>query len=382
MNLTERLLKSCIFVAPTDTGSILLRKKDHWWKAEIDDNIITYTWAKEGGLEQELEVEVEDGKNIGRANETTPHEQAIIEVRSKINKKIMDGYNVRSSFGVFVGMDFKVRTQCPSVMLAKKFEDHEHKLPKIVIIQPKLDGIRCLANTITGELFSRKKEPILSAPHVSEAILSMNLHDSLGVEWLDGELYNHDLEFQKICSIVRMSKSLHPEYKDIQYHVYDYISDEPESARKVNLSEVDDAEFVKIVEYVTCDKSEIDKAQVKFVKEGYEGTIIRDPRAGYQQKRSDKLLKLKDFIQEEFKILGVKKEEFEDTLGTFICRAKNGKTFDPRPSFTDELRLELWKKFKNKEMSGYVATVSYFRLTFDGIPYIPIVRGIRHIHDR
>ena len=71
----ERLLKSCVFVEPeqTDIGKILLRKKDHWWSAEIDDNLITYVWAKEGGLEQELQVEVEDGKNIGRSNETSPH---------------------------------------------------------------------------------------------------------------------------------------------------------------------------------------------------------------------------------------------------------------------------------------------------------------------
>lgn len=377
MPTNTRLLNSILYKKPTNSGYIYLKKSDQMWSAELDDSEITYRWGKIGGSIQEQVSEVEFGKNIGRANETTPHEQAIIEVRSKINKKIMEGYEAQNLDGVFFGMKFKKITTCPTVMLAKVYVDHKKKLPKKVIVQPKLDGIRCVANTITGELFSRRREPITSVPHISRKILEMNLHDELGAEWVDGELYRHGMDFQKIQSIVRTQKSIHKDSEEIQYHIYDYISDEPNIQRMAKMSCVgleDPLVFVK--SKITDD---VMSAQAEFVAEGYEGTMVRDPSAPYQQKRSDKLLKLKDFIQEEFEIIGMDKEEFEETLGAFVLRTKSGLIFRSRPAFGDEERAELW-------ISGVpndsVATVKFQEYTPDGMPRFPVTVGIRSPDDR
>lgn len=372
-----RLLNSIIYKKPTKTGFIDLRKSDQMWSASIDDSEITYRWGKIGGAIQEQVSDVEFGKNIGRANETTPHEQALIEARAKVNKKIMEGYKKHSISGVFLGVEFKKITQCPNVMLAKEYEKHKNKLPEKLIVQPKLDGIRCVANTITGELFSRRKEPINSVPHISRKILEMNLFECLGAEWVDGELYNHDIEFQKIQSIVRTQKRIHEDSEKIQYHIYDYISEDTNLSRIVKMACVGTSLPVVFVKSKITE--DIHSAHAEFVSSGYEGSMIRDPSAPYQQKRSDKLLKLKDFIQEEFEILSMDREEHEDTLGAFVLRTKNGSIFRSRPAFGDDERLELWESGVEARS---VATVKFQEYTPDGIPRFPVTVGIRSAADR
>ena len=74
--------------------TIKLRKEDQIWNCEVIDNAIINLWGKDGGKMQRNYSEVLEGKNIGRSNQTTPAQQAMIEARSKINKKIMEGYEV------------------------------------------------------------------------------------------------------------------------------------------------------------------------------------------------------------------------------------------------------------------------------------------------
>jgi len=56
-----------------------------------DSNIIERGWGLEGGKMQEAEKEVA-GKNIGRSNETTPHEQALSDAQSITARKTREGY--------------------------------------------------------------------------------------------------------------------------------------------------------------------------------------------------------------------------------------------------------------------------------------------------
>ena len=48
----------------------------------------------------------------------------------------------------------------------------------------------------------------------------------------------------------------------------------------------------------------IDKYHDAFLADGYEGSILRLDLGPYENKRSKQLLKKKDFIDEEFKIVG------------------------------------------------------------------------------
>ncbi|MGD9697588.1 hypothetical protein [Acinetobacter sp.] len=58
---------------------------------EDGSNIIKRSWGLEGKKQQDMEKEVQ-GKNIGKANETSPHEQACIEAEAIVTRKIKEGY--------------------------------------------------------------------------------------------------------------------------------------------------------------------------------------------------------------------------------------------------------------------------------------------------
>ena len=75
------------------------------------------------------------GKNAGKANQTTPEEQAIVEARSRYKKKLDEGYvEEQSNLG---NLSFY------KPMLARDYDDIK-SLTYPVYSQPKLDGIRCL----------------------------------------------------------------------------------------------------------------------------------------------------------------------------------------------------------------------------------------------
>ena len=95
-------------------------------------------------------------KNIGKVNETTPEQQAILEMESKWIAKLKEGY--------FETVEEAVGQEVVLPMLAKEFSKEEHKISYPVYIQPKLDGMRCLS--INKRLISRKNKPIYTMKHV------------------------------------------------------------------------------------------------------------------------------------------------------------------------------------------------------------------------
>ena len=87
------------------------------------------------------------------------------------------------------------------------------------ITQPKLDGIRMVANT--RGLYTRSNKEIVSVPHIADALAGF-IKDHPTVT-LDGELYNHDLkdDFQRLTSLVRKTVNLVDSKGLVQYHIYD-----------------------------------------------------------------------------------------------------------------------------------------------------------------
>lgn len=367
--------------------NIFLKKDDRVWNCYVNNNTVVTVWGKYDGKMQHNESTILSGKNIGRSNETTPEQQAMVEARSKINKKIMEGYTVVSSTDPSFAL--KQKPICvPAPMLAKDSAEHIHKLndTDLVYFQPKLDGIRCIANVKTGELFSRKLEK-MTISHISDTVLAIAQFIPNNVEWIDGELYHPDMSFQEIASIVRSQKNIHQDIDKIEYHVYDLINDEPCSARMSALSDLNenigDDLAIKVVDTIPATVGESGDFHKRFVDQGFEGGILRVPSSEYRiGKRSDGLLKIKTFKQEEYEVLSVNKEKYEDNLGTFTLVTKDGNQFEARPAFTDEQRQNLWDNRDSIDWNKYSATVKFFEYTDDGIPRFPVCLGIRHEDDR
>ena len=266
-----------------------------------------------------------------------------------------------------------------------KFEDL-HKLSYPVWCSYKFDGIRgrCLGPAIT----SRTDKPIPNL--LIRATLT-------SLRYLDGELVTPG-DFNDVQSAV-MSVGGNP---DFTYHVFDDLEfpNKPYSERYEilrNRVAKYDHPRVKFTAQIVCNSpAEVIALyeEVVALGEGYDGLIIRDPRAPYKSGRSTLIqgwmLKLKPWKDAEATIIGTEellsnldtstkmKDNMVpmDTLGAFIV-TWNGKVFNigGGKGFTAERRKYWWNH--RLDMIGKKVTFKYLNLSEDGIPRHPNLRGQR-----
>lgn len=262
------------------------------------------------------------------------------------------------------------------------------------LIQPKLDGIRCVA--INGVAYSRKMKPIPNQ-FIQKFFADNNLHG------LDGELMIHG-DFNKVQSAV-MSEDGEPNFF---YAVYDYWdSDLPYNQRAglyVNkVLELHQPERVKNVQSIIVSNPESVETELqRFIDQGYEGGMLRKMDGRYKQGRSTfkegYLLKLKRFLDDEAVIIGFeekmtntntkeldergyakrssKKEGLvpANTLGSLQVDW-NGVIFNIGSGYNDEQRKEIWEN-KDKYL-GKLVTFKFQELSAYGVPRFPVFKWVR-----
>ena len=64
-------------------------------------------------------------------------------------------------------------------------------------------------------------------------------------------------------------------------------------------------EILKLVEQIPCRNQEhLESLMAKILEKNGEGLMLKDPKSRYEQRRSDKLLKVKKFEDSEAKVQG------------------------------------------------------------------------------
>jgi DNA ligase 1 len=262
-------------------------------------------------------------------------------------------------------------------MLAQNFSLHSDKIIYPAYVQPKLDGIRCIAIHKNGKctLWSRNQKPITSVPHIIKHIES--LYKDIDVV-LDGELYNHKFKsnFSKIVSLVKQ-KEPDKDHELVQYHIYDLISDEPFISRISEL-EVDlpSGSLILVPTFLVANVSEVTSKFKTITSKGYEGLMIRNKDSFYTNKRSFDLQKVKEFDDAEFKIIGIKegKGKLLGHVGSFICETSSKSRFTVKMACETSL---LRKYFLDHSLwNNKFLTIQYQGLTNkEKVPRFPI--GIR-----
>ena len=355
----------------TSTGAIQM------WQIGVEKNVIIVHHGQKDGKIQVTEETIKEGKNVGRSNETTPAEQALAEATSKWEGKIKKGYVEDISRAAAGEKDIDGGYDC---MLAHKFADHGHKIKYPAYTQPKLNGHRCLAVVEDGvaTLWSRTRKPILSCPHI---VAELQLLYPSGYHEVDGELYNHAYKdkFEDLASLIRQEVPA-ANCTEVQYHVYDKPSDKGFADRiEVLAGNIHGYEkstallsYIKLTETVLVkDEDAMMSAFEKFLKDGYEGSMARNAAGEYKGKRSYDLQKVKEFLDDDFPILGIKEGRGGYAeCGIFICKAPNGETFDvkmrgPKERLKDFLSdSTLW--------NGKTLVVKYQYISKYGIPIFPV----------
>lgn len=324
---------------------------------------------------------VDKGKNIGKSNETSHFEQAILEASSKwTKKKDIEQYRTQESK---VQSEAKSEQESEQVvrlpMLAQDYSKHKKKLKFPCYIQPKLDGYRMIFDTTTNSMTTRQGKEFSIVKQSGDLYKELcSLPDGYV---LDGELYVHgnSVSFEAL-GVLRKTKKLTDEDKlnlsKIQYHVYDMIDSNPFEKRSDNLKTLIENKFKMILLVqtlsVSCE-SEIQKLHERFTNEGYEGSMLRNKSSLYLEKnRSHDLLKYKDFMDEEFEIVDFSFEK--DTSGedknsvVWVVKVKEGVLCNVRPKGPKEQRQDLYEqcvkdfsKFKGRKL-----WTKFFDYTGDG----------------
>ena len=270
-------------------------------------------------------------------------------------------------------------------MLAYNVDKKPIDWTKKVFMQPKLDGVRCVA-TRNG-CYTRTGKQLMNVEHIELSLKPwFEMHPEM---ILDGELYNHDLRdnFEKIISLVRKLKPTDEDRleasKMMQYHVYDYITEnnyDKYETRGANLACSDFYdEHVKYVPSTLVSNYKealmIHKVQLA---QGYEGSILR-LNENYEQKRSYNLQKFKDFHDTEATIIGYVngKGKRTGTLGKFLMKDPKGIEFGCPPGKGYNYK-DLANMLDNvDDYIGKTATFTYFERTKANSYRHPLFKTIR-----
>lgn len=264
------------------------------------------------------------------------------------------------------------------IMLCYPFE--EKRLAKWnppYIVQPKLDGERCVYHPYEGGglLLSSQENPFYSVPHIKDFLDSLKLNIKL-----DGELYCHGMHFEEIVSRVSREVNIHAEHKDIEYHVFDVMTDEPQFTRNRRLEELQklfkDSPIKIVPSYYAETLDQVLRCYDQILTEGYEGIVVRERFNYYVQKRSVYLMKFKPKKKDEYKIIGYVEEVSiygapKGRLGALTCAGDDGTPFNVGTGFNAEDRQRLWSI--KETLIGKTCEVAYQHITVSrGVPRFPV----------
>ena len=286
------------------------------WRTWTEDNEVFTRHGRLDGQMQEDSYIVYDGTNIGKSNERDEFEQADFEAEAKWKRQVKyRGYFESQKEALNSGENTSFGALKP--MKAQRWKDQKHKLCYPLFLQPKLNGLRCIAvsdETNHVRLFRSGGKEIKHFKHIQ-----CELHQLMGPnEILDGELYEHGTPLSVISGIVRAEVNVKDEsvLKTIKFYIFDapkisaYGLDKTFAIRYEQLhmmyEDYSPFKYLSLVRNEFCRNEEIAELTYKrYVKRGYEGCMYRMINMRYLPgKRSYEIQKRKDFMDEEFKIVG------------------------------------------------------------------------------
>ncbi len=315
-----------------------------------------------------------EGKNLGKANETSPIDQSTKEIEAKYRDQISTGY-FYSEKDVDKQLYFNPQ-------LAKSYEDYKDDLnwEDGVFVSGKLDGLRCIIHS--GGMFSRNGKPILSAPHIFNSI--KHIFSTLPNLILDSELYcdrlSHD--FNKIISLAKKSKPTQEDFEESEKYLQSWVFDMPDldlqfSTRieklKATLNLIN-SPYLRYIDHKWVKNHEgVEKALSDYLERGMEGVMINLPDAYYENKRSKGLMKYKKFQDCEAEITDIIAGQGNrgGMFGYAKLKLDNGNEFDANARGNEDLYKQILKNKKN--YIGKRATIRFQNLTPDGIPRFPVI---------
>lgn len=263
-------------------------------------------------------------------------------------------------------------------MLAHDGANHESKITGVRLVEPKLDGVRCITvvdyESRTVVQYTRNGKVLENFSHITDGILA-NI-DELGRSYvLDGEVVSKS--FQDLMTQVHRKDNV--QAQDARLMLFDIVplvefkagQSVMAQRRRSNLLKsfknlFDQMGHIDIIPQrefnldVFTDEIEFRDYNKEMVNAGFEGIMIKDPEAKYECKRSTSWLKQKPFIEVSLEVTAVEEGTGRNVgkLGALVCE---GVDDDKRivvnvgSGFTDSNRSEYWES--NDAVIGQVVEV-------------------------
>lgn len=250
----------------------------------------------------------------------------------------------------------------------------------------KLDGIRVAVGNTENGLSSMSRKGKCMDPAMTKIFQSKkwkSFFDKIGKDvMVDGELYVHGKSLQTLSGMCRKEEYTPDRHDELEFWIFD-IADDTRTAEERALllnSLIDhfpEEDNIKInVQVKLSSYAHIKAIHDIWVLDGFEGAICRDAIALYGfGSRDDRMIKVKEFQDDEFEIVGMKEGRRGAEDMVFCLITPDGVEFDSKPVGSKAIKVAYTADIDN--LIGKMATVKFFNYTDDGAPFIGTVKCIR-----
>ena len=395
-----------ILVSKDNKGKIRVVEIDYEWDDNRRGYVIRRKTSQYGG---KVTVQPEIWIFTGKAKRTVS-EQVKLEYNSHLKKYQDKGYKLLPS-----NIDLK---DIPSVqafveeqmgegvsdsngfkkhMLAKQADKVATSVfdkLKYWYASRKIDGVRCSFYYKDGEVRTASR----GGEHYDYSTTFMRNNPKL-IQFfenhpdivLDGELYKHGKSLQQISGAARLEKTTSG-MDWLEYYIYDVMDSTKTFEERLEILhdieselslgfnpnkewEEGELRFQMVPQEKVVGWTNIQKLHDKYVSEGFEGVVIRDPSKVYNfGGRTNAMIKVKMYKDAEFEIVGYEEGLRPEDM-VFVCQTELGAKFEAKPMGPRELKYEYLDRMD--EIIGKMATVKYFYLSDEGVPLQPVLKCIR-----
>lgn len=287
-------------------------KKDGYkvWSIAVEGNKITISHGKMDGKQQTQEYSC-SSRNLGKVNETSPEQQAVLEAESRYKKQLDKGY--RPTLDELEDLPLMA-------MLAVDYHKKAHLLQFPCLASVKLDGNRCLAIRHKDRVELRTRGgKAMEIPHIQDALFEA-MHEG---EVLDGEIYKHGYFLEEIVSAIRTPTN--PLHKDLEFWAFDVVVEDVPFKERYELlcnmfseGRLSLTCIRRVIHEEVFDEEHMKRLHKRAVEDKFEGIMCRNMNGIYESgKRSNDLHKYKEMVDGEFKIVGVEKDRNDNAV--LVC---------------------------------------------------------------
>ena len=393
-----------LLVSKDSKGKIRVVEIDYEWNDQQHGYIIHRTTYQYGGKRTiQPDILIQRGK-AGR----TVTEQVNLEFNSHKKKYLDKGYKIVTgdvdfndvnALYEFLGDNKTNQEGILKPMLAKQADKVANSVFNSEFYgSRKVNGVRCLIYYKDGDIKTASRGSIsynLTLYHILTHPKLIEFFKNHPDVILDGEIYKHGWPLNTISGMCR-SQSTVDETLPLEFYWYDIVDLEKPFSERWELmqefaSELELLEFDPIREWNKGELkiqllpqkkmtgwSTLMKYHNEFVKEGWEGLVIRKVTGKYGPgKRTNDMIKIKIYKDSEYEIVGLS-EGLRDEDMCFVMKTPSGQEFKAKPMGDREQKQ--WYRDHLDELIGKMATIKYFEMSGkegSEIPQQPIFVAIR-----